>query len=306
MKCDHPFYVYGGVDQPGEYRVPVPCGRCPVCKKRRVDEWVFRLTQEMKEHEFCHFVTLTFDTQTVGISPNGFMTLRRGFDLVKRKKPGKDGSEFKQVSRCDFVKFMKRLRKLCNAKLKYYFCGEYGERKHRPHYHAIIFGVPDVELYRKAWTLDGKPIGGIHIGTVTSDSIAYVMKYIDKSSWTPKHARDDRVPEFAGMSKGLGENYLTPEMLDYHKADISRLYVTSVNGKRSALPRYYRNRVYSKAERSAQLPIIQKAMELQEAKERANFKALYGQTDLTFEEYKSRQKLGRYHNFIKQKKSRDI
>lgn len=307
MKCDHPIMVYGGVNNPGQDRVPVPCGKCVPCKKRRVDQWVFRMMQEDKRQEHCHFITLTYDTRSVPISPNGFMTLRRGHETVKRKKPGKDGSMYKTVTLCHFVLFMKRLRKLIpHARLKYYFCGEYGTKRRRPHYHAIVFGCPDVELYSKAWAIDGNNLGDVHVGTVTDDSVAYVMKYIDKSVWRPLHSRDDRIPEYSGMSKHLGDNYLTPEMLEYHKADLSRLYCTKKGGYRVPMPRYYKDKIYSQSEKQLQLDLIQKAVELGEVSERLKFNRLYGTTSLTFEEYKSRQKVARHFNHYNKQKSRDV
>jgi len=310
MPCDHPIWVFSGVHAAdhNQERVPVPCGRCPPCKKRRVDQWTFRLLQEEKQHQTAHFITLTFDTRFVPISKNGFMTLRRGYKTVPRKKPAKDGSLYKAVSLCDFTNFLKRLRKLMpkDTKIKYYYCGEYGTHKKRPHYHAIIFGVPDPELYAKAWAVDGSSLGAVHIGTVTGDSIAYTMKYIDKSNWKPLHARDDRTPEFSSMSKGLGLSYLTPAMVKYHKQDLTRLYCTKKQGYRVALPRYYKDRIYTKAEQKLQHPLIESAVQKSLDQERFKFESLYGNTSLSFEEYKERQKLGSNSLHIKKQKSREI
>lgn len=221
MSCQSPFWKLpaGGLRE-----VPVPCGRCPPCKKRRVDAWVFRLMQEEKRHKYAHFVTLTYDTDHVPISPNGFMTL------------DKDA----------FPLFMKRLRKLCpDAPLRYYACGEYGSENRRPHYHAIIFGCSDSERFFKAWSLDGVPFGSVHVGQVSGDSIAYTMKYIDKPKHYSVHGRDDRVHEFALMSKGMGENYITPAIKKYHTDDLSRNYLTVLGGHKIALPRYYRERLFT-------------------------------------------------------------
>lgn len=225
MKCDTPFYV---LPKAGTEKVPVPCGRCPPCKQRRVNQWVFRLMQEHKNYLDAHFVTLTYDTFHVPISPNGFMTLRKK----------------------DFQDYMKRLRKLVpDATLKYYCAGEYGSTNFRPHYHAIIFGVPDKSLFYDAWHIDGSPIGAIHVGTVTNDSIAYTMKYIDKTNGAiHRHSRDDRQPEFSLMSKGLGVSYVNDSTKRYHSADVSRNYVTHVGGMRVALPRYYRHKIFPESD----------------------------------------------------------
>lgn len=286
-KCDHPFWVFNGVHAPDHNvdRVPVPCGKCPSCKKRRVDQWTFRLLQEQKVQDFCHFVTFTYDTRSVPISSNGFMTLDRG----------------------EFPRFMKRLRKLLpNVSIKYYYCGEYGTQRRRPHYHAIIFGVEDPELYHKAWSLGSNSLGDVVIGTVTGDSIAYVMKYIDKGSFRPMHGRDDRVPEFSMMSKGLGLSYVTPAVKDYHQADLSRIFCVKPGGYRVSMPRYYRERIFSRAQRRVQLSIIQAAVSVAELTDRHNFDVLYPDGSITYAEYKERQKLGRISNFNSQIKSRDV
>ena len=44
MACDSPYYTTMANMQ----KVPVPCGRCPPCRKTRINQWVFRLQQEDK------------------------------------------------------------------------------------------------------------------------------------------------------------------------------------------------------------------------------------------------------------------
>ena len=48
---------------------------------------------------------------------------------------------------------MKRLRKkLHPLKIRFFHCGEYGDKTRRPHYHALIFGYsfPDRKLFKKS------------------------------------------------------------------------------------------------------------------------------------------------------------
>ena len=279
--CDDPFYVTRASGD----RVPVPCGRCPPCKRRRVDSWVFRLMQEEKVSSSAHFVTLTYDTRFVPITENGFMTLCKE----------------------DFQNYMKRLRKLClDSKLKYYAVGEYGSTRERPHYHAIIFNVPDKELFYKAWHIDNVPRGTCFVGTVTGQSVAYCMKYIDKPRNRREHSRDDRLPEFALMSNGLGSSYITQEVVDYHAADLSRMFVTVPGGYRKALPRYYRNLIYTTAEMEQQISLAQQASEKADEMSRLHFERMYKGSDITFEQWKENRRLGRHTQFYSQQKSRDI
>lgn len=276
MPCDHPFYVN---------EIPVPCGKCAPCKKRRVDGWVFRLLEEEKISSSAHFVTLTYDTRFVPISDNGFMTLRKK----------------------DFQDYMKRLRKLCpEFKLRYYACGEYGTKNHRPHYHFICFNVPRETFFYDAWSLNGVPLGAVHVGKVTGDSIAYTMKYIDKSTWKIGHSRDDRKPEFAVMSQGLGLSYLSDEVVKYHKADLSRNYITREGGHIIAMPSYYRRKIYNSGEQLIQRSVIQEAVN-------ASFDALRREFELngypesyTYGDWLSDQRDGRRIKFSSTIKDRKL
>jgi hypothetical protein len=144
----------------------------------------------------------------------------------------------------DVQLFFKRLRKASSTKIKYYVAGEYGGKTKRPHYHAIIFNaaVNDIEA---AWML-----GTVHYGDVSGASVGYTLKYMSKQSQIPQHSNDDRKKEFALMSKGLGANYLTLPITDWHKADMeNRMYVNVGDGKKAAMPRYYKNKLYTEEER---------------------------------------------------------
>ena len=74
--------------------------------------------------------------------------------------------------------------------IRFYMCGEYGERTARPHYHACIFGCDfaDREYYKttaagyKLYTSETLAeiwqLGHATIGDVTFQSAAYVARYI--------------------------------------------------------------------------------------------------------------------------------
>lgn len=203
--------------------IDLPCGKCLECKKRRVSGWSFRLMKEYERSLTAHFVTLTYNTDHVPITPKGFMS------ITKR----------------DIQLFFKRLRKLSpQHKIKYYACGEYGGKTFRPHYHIILFNA-DIDQIQFAWSL-----GEIHVGEVNEASVGYTLKYISKPSKVPIHKNDDRCPEFALMSKKMGDNYLSKNMIKWHKKDINnRMYVPLKGGQKIAMPRYYKQKIYSDLER---------------------------------------------------------
>lgn len=260
--------------------MPLPCGKCKVCKESRVNKWVFRLKQEELISSTSYFITLTYDQATVPRSKNNFKT------LDKR----------------DFQLFMKRLRKKNGkSKIKYYACGEYGEQFERPHYHAIIFNVKDPEYINQAWDL-----GIVDIGSVSGKSIAYTVRYIDKDSKIPKHARDDRLREFSLMSKGLGLNYIDKKIIKYHKADLSRNYVVDHQGHKISLPRIYRDRIYTELEKRAQVKIMTEHFNKRIEKIRHEYWKLYGKNNIfTFERYMDAMAEGNIkgmHNILKTKR----
>lgn len=207
---------------------PVPCGKCPECLKRRVSGWSFRLMQEDKVSFSSHFVTLTYDTKHVPITKNGFMSLAKD----------------------DVQRFFKRLRKaealISDNKIKYYLCGEYGGKTQRPHYHMLIFNVTKISLIEQSWNL-----GQCHYGLVSEASVGYTLKYMNKAKKIPMHRNDDRLQEFSLMSKGLGANYITDSILKYHTADLfNRMCLVVEGGKKVAMPRYYKDRIYLENERA--------------------------------------------------------
>lgn len=216
--------------------IPLPCGKCPECRKRAISAWSFRLMQEDRVSTSSHFITLTYDTANVPISRNGFM----------------------ELSKRDIQLFFKRLRKALSSgrvagsevghkdhpPLKYFAVGEYGGKTLRPHYHLVLFNV-DISFISPAWNL-----GHVHYGIVSGASVGYTLKYMMKDSKIGKHRNDDRVREFRLMSKGLGERYLTPEMIKWHHEDINnRMYCNLQDGKKIAMPRYYKNKIYTDFER---------------------------------------------------------
>lgn len=278
MACDSPYIV----DIKGRLEaVPVPCGKCPPCKKRRVDSWVFRMQQEDKVSVSSYFVTLTYDEYNVPISKNNFMTL----------------------SKRDYQLFFKRLRKLQpDGKIKYYLCGEYGTQFWRPHYHMIIFNVLNYEHLNDAWGL-----GTVDVRKVCANTMAYCVKYIDKPKQVPLHARDDRLPEFSAMSKGLGLSYLTPARYNFHTDDITRTRVRKEDGSLIPMPRYYRDKIYTDDEKAEQRRHIVAAMKLANDKDQVYFDELYkGDKHIDYHQWSESKKLGRWKSFQKQSsKTRD-
>lgn len=241
MQCLTPYTLYrakGNKSRLGkEYAFSdvVPCGKCPACLRLRQFNWVFRLKQEQLRAHSSAFLTLTYNDEHLPFSENGLMTL----------KPK------------DHQLYMKRLRKSIKthfqdeikAPIKYYTCGEYGELYNRPHFHSIIFNLPQSyikhpELITKDWQN-----GNTLLAVCNPKTIAYTTGYINKTLYTQKERDplDDRKKETSLISKGIGENYLTPDRKNYYKKVLTP-YLTVENGDKIPIPRYYKNKLYTDRE----------------------------------------------------------
>lgn len=201
--------------------VRVPCGQCIACRLNYGKLWSIRMMEELKHHDKACFATLTYDEEHLGYVCEDY------------------GSPV--LVKSDLQKFWKRLRK--ERSVRYFACGEYGDRFKRPHYHAIIYGVDpsEIDLIQKYWDK-----GYVKLGTVTPDSCSYVAKYMTKK--LRGKALDDKLEEdpdyqneFVLMSRrpGIGSD-LSPEMVRFLR-DNGFIWR---KGHRSGLPRYYKEKYW--------------------------------------------------------------
>lgn len=246
MRCNTPLKAFrlpfGGVTfkrSDGTVPVELPCGNCMACRINHIREWAVRAEHEMRLHEENAFVTLTYDPEHL---PKDLSLDHEHFQL-----------------------FMKKLRKYTNQKIRFLMCGEYGEQKARPHYHAIFFGYmpTDLELIRekpfKMYTSEflaqtwGK--GFVTVSEANYETATYVAGYVRKkikgkaqheineNGLRPYELYDeesgeiiDRKSEYAQMSRRPG---IGAEFYAKHKKAILDHDFTVANHKRVPTPAYY-------------------------------------------------------------------
>lgn len=211
----------------------IPCGKCLGCRAERARQWGVRIMHEASQHPVNSFLTLSYSPEQL---PS-------------------DGSLKKE--HCQ--KFIKRLRwSLGSTQIKFFLCGEYGDEKNRPHYHAIIFGE---DFVKEPWsrvfshkTEQGFPIwtskkldevwshGYCWIGEVDIGSALYCAKYSMKKVYGPGAEAHyaGRVPEFALMSRG-GRNGrgIGWSWCEKNAWDILATDSIITNGREARIPRYY-------------------------------------------------------------------
>ena len=190
MKCIKPLDLAHGA---------VSCGQCLPCRINRRRIWTGRLMLEALGHGDAVFVTLTYSEEEVPLLPgSGLQTLVPDDLTLFMKRLRKDHGQFRQS--------------LCGsraaARLRFFAVGEYGEQTFRPHYHAIIYGLSELEsqTVAKAWqTKKEQPKGFIEVSAFNERRASYVAGYCTKKMVQEDDPRlRGRHPEFSRQSRRPG------------------------------------------------------------------------------------------------------
>lgn len=202
------------------------------CRLERSRQWAVRCVHEASLHADNCFVTLTYDDEHL---------------------PG-DGS----LEPRDVTLFLKRLRK--RGRFRYLYCGEYGETRQRPHYHALLFGREFADKVRCEDAKSGAPqyesaelsgvwgCGRATVAALTFESAAYVARYcVQKVNGDLAEGHYARVspltgeiiqvlPEFGRMSRrpGIGRGWIERYHDEVYPSD-----EVIARGHPSKPPRYY-------------------------------------------------------------------
>lgn len=153
------------------------------------------------------------------------------------------------VSREHFENFLKLLRfHLSPLKLRYYGCAEYGELNGRPHYHAVLFGLPankaTLTLIEACWKF-----GFVEISELNIKRARYIAKYVIKKL---TRINDERLcglnPEFPSTSRALGVGMVqhiaeTIDRYDLYLPNGDIPYVVEHGGKPYPLGRFLRQKI---------------------------------------------------------------
>ena len=255
MPCYHPLQVWQRGSERVKFRRPadttgykefkVPCGQCIGCQLEKSRQWAVRCVHEASLYKDNCFLTLTYDDEHL---PS-------------------DGS----LNHTDMTLFLKRLRESIKPdKVRYMYCGEYGENTSRAHYHCLCFGYwpKDARAFKRS--ASGSMLfrsdsldrlwhnGYVLIGDVSFESAAYVARYTMKKQQPEKKivtldtpsgkvstissAYPDKLPPFVCASNrpGIGaawiKRYLQEVITDEYR-------IRSFSGSHmhlSGIPRYYR------------------------------------------------------------------
>lgn len=219
--CYNPFIKRVQLSNGRFVTIRCACGKCINCLRNYERSWTMRLREEMGASKSSFFMTLTYNDENVPCGDNEYI-----------------------LCKTDYQRFVKRLRKRLSSidkliRCKYVVVGEYGSRTSRPHYHmAIFFNVRLDGLLFSRLVEDCWKFGFVQVDYLNSSRIHYLTKYFNKVD-----DREHSVKYFRHMSNGIGESYLTPAIIKYHKTTLST--ICHRYGRSYSIPRYYRDKIFN-------------------------------------------------------------
>lgn len=222
--CVHPLQITRPAINGGVKQYFVPCGRCSECLRKLRNEVAALACLEGQDKESLSFMTMTYSQSNlpvaildIGDVPGewrcvGFQRGSQCYDWQLNDwkedcRPVFD-DDFRQVCptlyREDWKAHMKRFRRALDRvgvskNFSMLSFGEYGDRRHRPHYHALFFGLSSqaenifTDLWQKYFG-ECKTISVPRFNEDGSDAFMkvskYIAKYISKGSHLPEACKN--------------------------------------------------------------------------------------------------------------------
>lgn len=203
--------------------IQIKCGMCLECRKQKKREWITRLSEEIRNDNQCHFMTLTIDDEHM-------KTLSEKYKI---DKPNDIATKAMRL-------YLELIRKHTKKSVKHWAITELGEKKGRIHLHGIFWGNAKtlMEKWRFGFTFKGS--------FVNEKTINYITKYMLK-----QNPYDLNFQGKVLCSKGIGMAYFEREDVKRHafKGEKTKETYKMRNGAEVALPEYFKRKIWTEEER---------------------------------------------------------
>lgn len=264
VECQHKIPITG----PDGNVIYVGCGRCPVCRKRRSNDWFVRLKYELQNSESAYFVTLTYDDDHLPwqeieyfVDKDGHYCSPSRYSFYHKSRLDVSGyvhvsDFFPCLNKVDVQLFVKRLRKrLGYTGIKYFLCSEYGPNTLRPHYHAVFYNLPCTNDARGLYDLqklisDCWTKGFVSVAKVNDNRLRYLSKYCTAQTYLPPvYYSAPELKPFSLMSKGLGKCFVelfpeTVRILREAAMNGTPIVTVRLGQFRYSIPRYLSQKIF--------------------------------------------------------------
>lgn len=210
--------------------VPIGCGRCMECKKKKAREWQVRLLEDVRHNKNGKFVTLTFNNESIK-------------ELAKECEGATGYDLDNEIATLGIRRFLERWRKDNKKSIRHWLVTELGhEGTENIHIHGIVWTDKDIKEVEKHWKY-----GYIWAGTYVSEkTVNYIIKYIHKQDADHKEYKSKIL-----TSAGIGSEYIIrndSKNNKYKKGETKEYYKTR-SGHKIGLTMYWRNKIYTEEEK---------------------------------------------------------
>lgn len=235
--------------------VPIACGNCMECRKKKSREWQARLLEDIKEHKNGIFITLTFSDQSIAELT----------DIINKEQIDKEtGEVFKRnikgyqldnlIATIAMRRFNERWRKKYKKAIRHWMVTELGHNgTQNIHLHGIMWTelnkleaykeIEEIWKYGHIWPREKQD----RINTyVNEKTVTYTTKYVSKLDQHHKNYKSIIL-----TSAGIGSNYLKGyewKQNKFNNTNTNTGYRTKT-GHIISLPIYWRNKIYTENER---------------------------------------------------------
>lgn len=223
--------------------VPIGCGKCIECMKKKAREWQVRLQEDIKKNNNAIFITLTFKPEELNKLINGY-TNDKGI-FIEGIPPYLDGYEKDNaIAKLAVKRFRERWRWDTSKSIRHWLITEIGGKNHEGlHLHGLIWTNEKLRYIEQKWQY-----GNIYIGKwVNEITINYITKYVHKIDLLHKEYKPIIL-----TSPAIGQNYigtLNNKLNKFIPEQTKEEYITR-QGRKLSLPMYYRNHTYTEDERN--------------------------------------------------------
>ena len=125
--------------------IPVACGNCIECRKKKSREWQVRLQEEIRDGEKAEFVTLTFSNRSIKELTNEIWNEDLSIQGYKLDN---------EIATLATRRFLERWRKKHKKSVKHWLVTELGHNgTENIHMHGIIWPICEMDEIEKLWKL---------------------------------------------------------------------------------------------------------------------------------------------------------
>lgn len=220
--------------------VPVGCGKCMECKRQKAREWTVRLIEEVNNTTNGKFVTMTFSDEAI-------IKLEKA---VIEENPTLKGYDLDNAIATQGVRwFLERWRKEYKTSVRHWLVTELGQKRtERIHIHGILWTDVNKPTVEKIWQYGNvnKRDKNWEKNYVSERTVNYIVKYISKADEKHKYYNPKVL-----TSKGIGMHYINrpDHKRNKFKGKDTRETYTTRQGIKLALPKYYRNKIYTEEQK---------------------------------------------------------